>query len=345
MNCARRPRILQIHPSRRCNLTCRHCYTESSPRIREELPEHLVVDLVQEAAREGYNYLAVSGGEPLMWRGLASVLGTARAAGMAATLTTNATIVTPHLARELAKIATYVAVSVDGSRESHDLLRGAGTFERMQRGVSMLRDAGVSIGMIWTLTQRNAHELEDVYRYAKQVRAAFVQIHPLEGVGYAARELVDEVPDFHELIVAGLFAADVRDVAGQEIPIYLDATSSADLPGHVVPDVDPEGPLAALVDPLVLRADGSIVPGNYALPMYWAIGCIHDAPLSCLAKAWRKEGLARWRALVNATIEDLPREEQLVNFGARLLPTAYRLLECSDGVEGRVVDVASLLAP
>jgi len=207
----------------------------------------------------------------------------------------------------------------------------------MQRGVSILQDAGVRIGFIWTLTQHNAHELEDVYRYAQQVGATFVQIHPLEGVGYAASQLLDEVPDFLELVVAGLFATNLRDDGGQGIPIYLDATSSAGLREQVVPDRGSEGPLGTLVDPLVLRADGFVVPGNYALPTYWALGCIYDAPLMRLAQSWRKEGLDRWRSLVNRTIADLSLDEQLVNFGARLLPTAHRLLRSSDGVNGLVL--------
>src|SRR6185436_18040411 len=91
-------RIVQIHPSRRCNLTCRHCYTESGPRVSEELPADLLVTLIRDAALEGYNYLAVSGGEPLMWRGLSSLLREGRAAGMSVALTTNGTIVTEVVA-------------------------------------------------------------------------------------------------------------------------------------------------------------------------------------------------------------------------------------------------------
>lgn len=326
MRCnGRRSRILQIHPTRRCNLTCRHCYTESGPRLTEELPSRLVVGLVHEAAAEGYDYLAVSGGEPLMWRGLDSVLAAGRAAGMAVTLTTNATLVTSRRAQDLAARADYIAVSVDGTPRSHDRLRGEGAFVAMQRGVSTLLDAGVKIGLIWTLTQSNAHELADVYAYGLEIGAKFVQIHPLEGVGYARQHLLHEIPDWDELVVAGLFASDLRDGTPGAMPLYLDAASSKTLVDHVVPDSDSDGPLSALVEPLVLRSNGFVVPGNYALPLYWTLGSLNDAPLSVLVQRWRQEGLSRWRTLIEATLAELPDKEQLVNFGARLLTTAIRL--------------------
>jgi MoaA/NifB/PqqE/SkfB family radical SAM enzyme len=292
--------------------------------LAEELSPEVVIALVEAAAEQGYDYLAVSGGEPLMWHGLNSVLSAARRAGMTVTLTTNATLVTPQRAQDLAENTSYVAVSVDGSRGSHDSLRGKGTFTRMQQGVATLGHAGVKIGLIWTLTQQNAHELADVYAYACEIGALFVQVHPLEGVGYATQHLAADVPDSNELLVAGLFASTLLDDSHGSPPIYLDAASSKDLVREVVPDSNSDGPLSALVDPLVVRSDGLVMPGNYSLPEHWAIGCLRQAPLSMLARDWRKEGLPRWRALVSTALADLGGEERLVNFGAHLLTTASR---------------------
>jgi hypothetical protein len=196
----------------------------------------------------------------------------------------------------------------------------------MQRGVALLREAGVKIGFIWTLTRANAHELADVYRFALAAGAAFVQVHPLEGVGFAARQLAGEVPDLDELVVAGLFASHLQDNTSARIPIHLDAAPSTTLADHVRPDANPDALLSALAEPLVVRADGVIVPGNYALPTEWAIGSVHDAALSRLARRWRSQGLAAWRSLIEATLADLPAEESLVNFGASLLTTARRVV-------------------
>ena len=325
MTCHRRvSRIVQIHPTRRCNLTCQHCYSESGPGIRGELSLELLLDLVRDAAAERYDYLAISGGEPLMWRGLMPLLAAGRSAGMTVTLTTNGTLVTSEVARRLADATSYVAVSVDGAPGSHDRIRGEGSFARMQRGVSLLRSAGVKVGVIWTLTQSNAHELADVYAFGREIEAEFVQVHPLESVGYAAQNLRAEVPDMDELLVAGLFASDLRDESPGTVPIYLDAAASTDLADRVMPSPDRDAPLSALVDPLVVRPDGLVVPGNYALPESWALGRVTEAPLSTLAQQWKEQRLSAWRDLVTDTLSDLPREPCFVNFGARLLLSAQR---------------------
>ena len=38
-------RFLQVHPTRRCNLRCLHCYSESGPDRRDELPLAYLTDV------------------------------------------------------------------------------------------------------------------------------------------------------------------------------------------------------------------------------------------------------------------------------------------------------------
>ena len=45
---------LQVHPSRRCNLRCRHCYSSSGPEQTGALPVELLADVVRDAAELGY---------------------------------------------------------------------------------------------------------------------------------------------------------------------------------------------------------------------------------------------------------------------------------------------------
>ena len=65
---------LQIHPTRRCNLKCLHCYSESGPSVREALDVELVLGVIRDAAELGFKVLAVSGGEPLMYAPLPRLL-------------------------------------------------------------------------------------------------------------------------------------------------------------------------------------------------------------------------------------------------------------------------------
>src|SRR3569832_325830 len=82
-------RVVQIHPTRRCNLRCLHCYSSSSPDERAMLDHTLLCNALSDAAAAGYNWASISGGEPLMYPQLATLLRHARSAGMQTALSTN----------------------------------------------------------------------------------------------------------------------------------------------------------------------------------------------------------------------------------------------------------------
>ena len=86
--------VLQLHPSRRCNLRCRHCYSLSGPEEREALAVDVLTGALSDAAADGFNVAGFSGGEPLMYEGLPALLAHARDCGMATTVTSNGMLVT-----------------------------------------------------------------------------------------------------------------------------------------------------------------------------------------------------------------------------------------------------------
>jgi len=59
---------LQVHPGRRCNLQCLHCYSDSSPSVTEQLDIELLRASVDDAASLGYQVMSVSGTDPATLR-------------------------------------------------------------------------------------------------------------------------------------------------------------------------------------------------------------------------------------------------------------------------------------
>src|SRR5215471_15129281 len=128
-------RVLHLHPTRRCNLQCLHCYSESGPAERQTIATEIAVSAVAGAARLGYTMLSVSGGEPLMYPGLWALLDEARRAGMIRAIVTNGMAITGRLASRLRDAADVVAVSLDGPPERHNHLRHhPAAFARMELG-------------------------------------------------------------------------------------------------------------------------------------------------------------------------------------------------------------------
>ena len=73
----RRQSVIQIHPTRHCNLQCLHCYSLSGPDAREAIDIATLTAAVTDAAAAGYEVVGVSGGEPLLYGELRALLAPA----------------------------------------------------------------------------------------------------------------------------------------------------------------------------------------------------------------------------------------------------------------------------
>ena len=179
--------VLQVHPTRRCNIACAHCYSASGPSVREELPVELLSNCLADAAALGYRQLAVSGGEPLLYKPLPELLAAARRLGLLTTVTSNGMLLTPRRFDPIAGLVDVLAISIDGRPAEHDeIRRREGAFARTIGNLEVVRASGVPFGFIFTLTQYNVDSLEFVVRLAAAEGARSVQVHPLTLVGRAA---------------------------------------------------------------------------------------------------------------------------------------------------------------
>jgi Fe-coproporphyrin III synthase len=151
------------------------------------LPPELLAAALEDARSEGYTAVSISGGEPLLYSGLFSLLRVARRLGLAVALTTNGIMPTPRRIAALEDSVDLSAVSLDSVPSSHDEMRGqAGAFAAMCSRLPALRASGIPFGFIFTLTDTNIAELPRVVNFAIQEGARLLQIHPLEEVARAA---------------------------------------------------------------------------------------------------------------------------------------------------------------
>ncbi|WUR12859.1 radical SAM protein [[Empedobacter] haloabium] len=299
--------VLQLHPSRRCNLACRHCYSSSGPDIRQELPIAMLAACLDDAYAAGYRQLAVSGGEPLMYGELHALLSHARELGMTTTMTTNGMLATARRWSPLAPLVDFLAVSIDGLPAEHDAIRGqAGAFDKTVRHLDVIRASGTAFGFIFTLTQHNVDSLEFVVRLAAQTGARAVQVHPLTMDGRATAMLPQARPDGLELIVALVEAARLGAALG--VAVHVDAVTVEQLMRYrsrFVPAL-PVTSLTQIAPILVVQADGMVVPLTHGIAGRFMLGSLGTARLALLAERWlesqRPDELAQ---LCRRTWEDL----------------------------------------
>jgi pyruvate-formate lyase-activating enzyme len=266
-------RVVQLHPALRCNLKCRHCYSSSGPRNAEELPATVLMSALDGLRAEGFNVASFSGGEPLLYKELFTVMRYARQLGMVVTVTTNGMLLSGQRAQMLAEHAQLVAISVDGVPDSHNRMRShPQAFEKMARNLEFLRQARIPFGFIFTLTLFNLNELAWVAQFAREQGASLLQVHPLEEEGRAGSELQGAAPDELEIAHAFVEVARLQKLYSKELAIQFDAADRSTLAADpargfaMAPLPNPhELPLASLVAPLVLEHDGALVPFQYGI--------------------------------------------------------------------------------
>lgn len=152
---------------RRCNLACRHCYSVSADvDFPNELNTAEVYSVMEDLRRFNVPVLILSGGEPLMRPDIFSLSERARELGFYVGLSTNGTLIDAHKVRRIAAVGyDYVGISIDGIEATHDTFRRKpGAFDEALQGLRRCRDAGIKVGMRFTPTQHNVHELPQLLK-------------------------------------------------------------------------------------------------------------------------------------------------------------------------------------
>ncbi|WP_315780065.1 MULTISPECIES: heme d1 biosynthesis radical SAM protein NirJ [unclassified Bradyrhizobium] len=147
---------------RRCNLTCKHCYSISGDvDFPGELSTAEVFDVMDDLKAFRVPVLILSGGEPLMRRDIFEISRRAKAMRFYVGLSSNGTLVDDTMADRIRDIGyDYVGISLDGIGATHDRFRRKeGAYEDALGGLRRLRDRGIKVGVRFTMTEDNAAEL------------------------------------------------------------------------------------------------------------------------------------------------------------------------------------------
>ncbi len=143
---------------RRCNLTCKHCYTTSADiDFPGELSTEEIFAVMEDLKQFGVPVLILSGGEPLLHPDIFAISQRAKDLGFYVALSSNGTLIGPENIRAIHAIGyQYIGVSLDGVGETHDRFRRkSGSFREALAGIRLCREHGIKAGVRFTLTQDN----------------------------------------------------------------------------------------------------------------------------------------------------------------------------------------------
>lgn len=177
------PHVVAWNLTRRCNLTCAHCYIAagawhsdadelSTAECRRIIDQILAVN---EAPM-----LILSGGEPLVRRDLEEIAEHAASSGATVVVGTNGTALTAERISSLKEAGVRgFAVSVDSlDPRYHDRFRhGEGALEETLAAVDRLREARLDVVVQTTLTRGNRVEIAELAAWAASVGAVSFNVY------------------------------------------------------------------------------------------------------------------------------------------------------------------------
>lgn len=151
----------------KCNLECKYCFNwkHDTSFVYED-----ALRILQIARKKGHKYVAITGGEPFLHPRILDILKYAHELGFWITILTNGTIIDSEIIECLKLLPrTQIRISVDGGNaETHDSIRGDGTFNRTLANIKLLVQNKIFVGIGLTVYEDNISEIEDVFKIAME---------------------------------------------------------------------------------------------------------------------------------------------------------------------------------
>ena len=160
-------RYLELQLTRRCNLSCAHCYLGHSRP--DEMPLDDALSIARQFEEMGGLRLMISGGEPLLHPRLREFIERTEGLRLRRILLTNGTLITAENAGWLG--VEEIQFSLDGWQKGHDMLRGDGTFARVMAGIAAAQREGIPVSIATMIHRGNLDEFERLRRFTEEINA------------------------------------------------------------------------------------------------------------------------------------------------------------------------------
>lgn len=162
-------KLLQWDLTGNCNLNCAYCREKTTSDLPDMGIEEIrkIIDQFQSF---GVKMVAIAGGEPFLFRALPQVLDYLFTKVETIGITTNGTLIKEEHLEMIKKYVNGVQISLDGGcAETHDLLRGKGTFEKTVKTLRMLIENNVFTVTRFTICHSNKHDVENYVRFVSSL--------------------------------------------------------------------------------------------------------------------------------------------------------------------------------
>ncbi len=187
-----RLRNLFLELTLRCNERCIHCGSSCGDVPSQELEPREYKRLLREVKEDfgtGDKMLCITGGEPLLRREFFEITEDAAALGFNWGMTSNGTLITKDVARDLKRVGMRtVSISIDGLEQTHDSFRRTpGGFAKAMEGIENLLEVGgwAAVQVTTVVTHENISQLEELYKIMDKLDIDSWRVINIEPIGRA----------------------------------------------------------------------------------------------------------------------------------------------------------------
>ncbi|HLC82035.1 MAG TPA: radical SAM protein [Candidatus Nanoarchaeia archaeon] len=157
------PIRLYFELTRACNLRCKTCFNSSAKPLSDEMSTADVMRTIEGIASDSVLDIRFSGGELTQRVDWTSILARSLELGLGTSVNTSGVYESQKTIYDLTSLGLdQVTISIDGSREFHDYIRGKGTFNRALDTLAQLHSANVPLRVDTVLTKGSATDMPKI---------------------------------------------------------------------------------------------------------------------------------------------------------------------------------------
>ena len=166
-----------------CDSNCVHCTSACKPAAEGELNTSDAKKIVDQAADFGATFFGITGGQPFNRKDLFEVLDYATQKGLNTSIITDGRLLDEEAFKRIVKNKTRISVSIDGSKDTNDAIRGKGAYAAAVSAIERFAPAGLLNVLVYTfanagkVTNVNEADMRHVLDLARKHGARWVVFH------------------------------------------------------------------------------------------------------------------------------------------------------------------------
>lgn len=155
--------------TKQCPLKCQHCFNNSGEVKKDEMTTDQIKKVIDKLTGIGIQKLMFTGGEPFARNDFLDIIEYAYSRFMAISIASNGYLITENIAQALSiyKRKIVIQISVDGTEEHHDYIRGVkNSFKKAVKAIMYLRKYNIAVTVAATLNDLNFGDMEQIAEIA-----------------------------------------------------------------------------------------------------------------------------------------------------------------------------------